>query len=144
MSKKDLYSDISTTTAFMPQALSSTTDITGTVIDTKGYGSVTFILNTDAIAAGDLNAQLLINEDDASGFGSSNAVADADLIGTEAATQIGTGAADDRTKRIGYNGSKRYVRCDLTVTANTGTDVVGCIAVLGHPQSAPIAGPSAG
>ena len=145
MSQKDLYSNITVTSAFVPQALSGTTNITsGAVIDTLGYDSLTFVLHTDAIAAADLNAQLLINEDTAIGMGSSNVVADADLIGTEALTQIGVGAVGDRAKRIGYKGNKRYVRCDLVVTANTGTDVVGCVAVLGHPTTAPTAADAAG
>lgn len=122
--------------AFPPQALSSTTDITGEVIDTQGFEEVVFVLQTDAIAASSLDAQLLISEDDDSGFGTSSAVDDADLVGTEAATAIDED--DDKvTKKIAYVGSKRYVRCDLTVTTNNGTDVVACMAILGRPNVAP-------
>ena len=144
MSKRDLYSNITVTPAFLPQALSGTTNITGTVIDTKGYNSLVFILYTDAIAAGDVNAILSIEDDTAADGSSSTAVADGFLIGTEALTQIGVGAVGNQAKRIGYKGSKRYVRCDLVVTGNGGTDVVGCLAVLGHPVTAPTAADVAG
>ena len=95
----DLKNNITTLNAFHPQALSGTTDITGAIIDAKGYGAVTFVLQTDAIAATDLDAQLLIQEGDDSGLSDAAAVADAFLIGTEAETAIAE--TDDKvTKRI--------------------------------------------
>lgn len=135
----DLYNNVTTLNAFHPQALSGTTDITGAVIDTHGYESVTFVLVTDAIAATSLDAQLAILEDSVSSFDSpATAVADGDLLGTEAATAIDED--DDKvTKRIGYTGSKRYLRCDLAVTANNGTDSVAAFCVLGSPIQAPVA-----
>lgn len=136
MSKRDLKNSIATSVAIEPQALSGNTDLTGEIIDTKGYSSLTFVLQTDAIAASTLDAQLLIQEGDAANLSDAAAAADADLIGTEAATAIAN--SDDKvTKRIGYKGNKRYVRCDLTVTSNNGTDVVGAIAVQGHATNNP-------
>ena len=134
MSKRDLKNDISTSVAIEPQALSGTNDLTGEIIDTKGYSSVTFVLLTDAIAVGSLDAQLLIQEGDAANL--SDAATATDLVGTAAATAIAE--TDDKvTKTIAYIGSKRYVRSNLTVTTNAGTDVVGAVCILGHAQSNP-------
>lgn len=129
----DLKSNLAASVAFPPQALSGTTDITGETIDTFGYESVLFVLSTDAIAASSLDAQLLIQEGDASNLSDAAAVADVDLIGTEAATAIAD--TDDKvTKTIGYTGGKRYIRSNLTVTSNDGTDVVSCVCLLGDQK----------
>lgn len=137
MSKRDLKNNISALVGFNPQALSGTSDITGEIIDTKGYSSVMWILSTDDIAVGSLDAQLLIQEGDAANLSDAATVAAADLEGTVAATAIAE-TDDSVTKKIGYKGSKRYVRSNLTVTTNAGTDVVACTCILGHAASNPV------
>ena len=129
----DLKNNVTVSSGFDPQALSSTTDIVGNIIDMQGFDSLTFVLQTDAIAASNLAAVLLIEEDDASNLASASAVADADLLGTEADTAI-TQATASASLSIGYTGSKRYVRPTLTVTTNDGTDVVSCLAIKGSQQ----------
>ena len=132
-SPADLKNNITLSSGFIPQALSGTSDIVGDIIDTRGYDSLTFVLSTDAIAASSLTAQLLIEEGAVANLSDATAVADADLLGTEAATAI-TQASDSVVLHIGYTGSKRYVRPTLTVSANDGTDVVSCIAIQGSQQ----------
>lgn len=128
---------ISPKAAIFPQAMSGTTDIVGTIIDTRGFESVTFILTTDAIAASSLAAQLLIEDGNDSGLSDAAAVDDAYLIGTEAATAI-TQASDKVALSIGYVGAKRYVRATLDITTNNGTDKIGCTAFLGNPIQLPL------
>ena len=131
---KDLKNNISALVGIFPQALSGTTDLVGQIIDRQDWDGLTFVLQTDAIAIGSLAAQMLVEEGDAANLSDAAAVADAHLIGTEAATAIDE--TDDKvTKSIGYIGTKRYVRATLTVTTNAGTDVVGALAVLSHPRS---------
>ena len=132
----DLHNNITPTVAFAPQALSGTSDLTGETIDTKGYSAVEFILSTDAIAAGSLDAQLLVQEGDEDDLSDAAAVADAFLIGTEADTAIAE-TDDKASKRIGLRITKRYCRANLTVTANDGTDVVSCVALLGGNRYLP-------
>ena len=60
----DLKNNIAVAVGFNPQALSGTTDITGEIIDTFDYDSVTFVLTCDDVAATTLDAQLLIQEGD--------------------------------------------------------------------------------
>lgn len=125
----DIHSEIKPEVAFPPQALSGTTDITGEIIDSRGYSGVEFIMQTDAIAAADLDAQLLIEQGDESDLSDAAAVGDDFLIGTEDATAISE--SDDKvTRKIGLRITKRYCRASLSVTANDGTDVVSCAAML--------------
>ena len=134
---RDRQSGLKPYVGFAPQALSGTTDITGEEIDTRGYDTCTFVLTTDAIAATSLDAQLEITECATSG-GTFTAVADVDLIGTEANTAIS--ASDDKVaKKIGYKGNLRYLKANLVVTANDGTDSVACTALLGMAHQAPVA-----
>jgi hypothetical protein len=41
-------------------------------------------------------------------------------------------SSDDQVRKIGYRGSKRYVRITITPAANTGAWLHGVVAVLGH------------
>jgi len=134
---KDMFNDIETRVAIEAQALSGTSDLTGQIIDRQGFESVTFVVSADAIAAADLDTLLNIEDGDDSGLSDAAAVADADLIGTEANTAIAD--TDDKvSKRIGYKGGKRFVRANLTVTNNDGTDVFSGICILGHANVMPV------
>ena len=54
----------------------------------------------------------------------------------EAATAIAD--TDDKvSKRIGLRVTKRYCRANLAITANDGTDVVACVALLGGNRYLP-------
>ena len=66
----------------------------------------------------------LIEESDNSDMSSSNAVADADLLGTEAAAALSAAGVSN----VGYIGNKRYVRA-TAVTAAGSTLSVGCTAI---------------
>ena len=132
----DIHNNITPSVAIEPQALSGTTDVVGEIIDTKGYSACEFVLITDAIAVGSLDAQLLIEEGDASNLSDAAAVSDTFLIGTEALTAIS--ATDDKVaKRLGLRITKRYARATLTVTTNAGTDVIGAVCLLGGNRYLP-------
>ena len=62
-------------------------------------------------------------------------VATADLLGTEAALTL---SAAGQIKRVGYAGSKRYLKLRLYGTG-TATAIVAATAVLGNPDLAPVA-----
>ena len=132
----DLHNNITPSVAIEPQALSGTTDVVGSIIDTKGYSACEFVLITDAIAVGSLDAQLLIEEGDASNLSDAAAVSDTFLIGTELLTAISE-TSDKVAKRIGLRITKRYARATLTVTANDGTDIVAAICILGGNRYLP-------
>ena len=73
-----------------------------------------------------------------SATGSLTAVADADLLGTEAGANLSGTAGSNNVTKIGYTGVNRYVSVNLPVTVGaTGVYGVNCI------QSDPIKAPQA-
>lgn len=125
---RDLASNIKVVTALSPAVQSA--NVNGAAIDTKGYGSCAFVLNTGAIvSAGDFGAKL--QESDTSGSGYTD-VAAADQVGSFEATAIA-----DATDKVSYVGHKRYARIVLTKAGGTSI-AAGAIAILGHAAERPI------
>lgn len=130
---KDRTSEKKIDVALTPQAISSDTTTNGEIIDTADYGALTFVLFTDAVSAGDVQA--LIQDGDDSGLSDAAAVADDFLIGTEAGTNID---AAHSIVKIGYVGKKRYVRLSA-VTDNSANLTVGAIAIQEEARKSPVA-----
>ena len=63
---------------------------------------------------------------------------DAELVGTEAEAGFAFGD-DDEVRKIGYKGTKRYVRLTITPSGNTGDVYVSAVAVQMHAHVAPVA-----
>ncbi len=127
---RDLASNIGAVLALSPAVQTAT--IKGNTIDTNGFESVAFIVNTGAIAsAGDFGLKL--QESDTTTDGDFTDVDADDLVGTLPAT-----ATADGSFKQSYIGHKRYVR--LVATKNGGTSVaIGAVAVLGGAHQRPIA-----
>ena len=111
------------------------------IVNTVGCRSVSFLIGTGVLADADATYVVLIEEGDDSGLSDAAAVADADLIGTELLAGF-TFAADGKGRKIGYKGSKHYVRCTVTPSANTGSSPVAILAVT-EPLQRPSANPPA-
>lgn len=139
---RDLMNVIHTVNAIPPiAARTDNTAIVSSIIDTLGYDSCTFVLaigtNTDANAT----FAVTMDEGTASDLTGSNAVAAADLVGTYALAGY-TFGDDTETRKIGYIGTKRYVRLTVTPTGNdAGNIFLAGVAVLGHPSRVPTANP---
>lgn len=140
----DLHNNCRTAVAIAPVAVGTTgTGQTGKVIDRAGYRGVEFVIAYGAITATAAVFTATIKEGDATG--SLTSVADADLLGTEALAGVAaavrtSGTSKNVTKRIGYQGSKRYVQCNIKSTATAGT-LIAATAVLHNPEVAPCANP---
>lgn len=83
---------------------------------------------------------MLLEEGDVSNLSDAAAVADADLLGTEALAAFQFDD-DNEVRKLGYKGHKRYTRLTITPVANASAAVLSAVAVLGHPASAPTANP---
>lgn len=107
------------------------TAIVGTIIDTADAAEVTLLVHIHAAADADTTITALLEDGDNSGLSDNAAVADAYLFGTEAGMAL---QFDSETKvaKIGYRGSKRYIRLTLTPANNTGSLTLSGIAVLGY------------
>lgn len=136
---KDLANLIVPAVAVPPQAVSDNTAVTGEIIDVAGYESVTF-----AVLAGTLSDTgtpaaaftVLLEESDDSGMSGATAVSDADMIGTEALASFEQ-TDDDEAFKLGYVGSKRYVRLTVTPTNNGSDALIAAACLLGHPANRP-------
>lgn len=133
---KDMHKNIKIVHAITPQAV-GTSGIAGgklsSAIDRRGYESAEFVFSygTTATVADTLTP--VIYEANATGD-TFTSVADADLIGSEAAVTL-TAAG---SKSIGYRGTKRYLKIRLYGTGHA-TGIVSAAAVLGDPAMAPVA-----
>jgi hypothetical protein len=140
---RDIASNLHFKPAFAPKAaVTDDTAQVSTILDTLGYGGacLAFVTGTDADA--DMTVTVLLEESNDSGMSGAIAVADADMIGTEALA--GYGFADDaECRKLGYIGNKRYIRATNTSSGNTGNLFLAGMWVLGHPASAPTANPPA-
>lgn len=135
----DMHNNIKVVLAIAPQAVGTTGAANGKlsgVIDRKGYHAVefTFSSGTSASVADTINP--IVYESDTATTAGFAAVADADLIGTEAGQKLTLTAAG--ASKIGYKGNKRYVGIRL-YGLGTATAIVQAQALLGSPASAPVA-----
>ena len=139
---RDLMNHIHVKAGAAPVVATDNTPVVSAIIDTQGYQSLAFIILTGTLADSDATFTTLVEHDDASGFGTKVAVPDKDLLGTEALASFAT-ADDGEPRKIGYVGSKRYVRLTVTPAANSGNAPLAIAALLGHPDVGPTDNPPA-
>lgn len=138
MKKQDMKSQ--TRLAFGINAtLSGTTPAKGNIVYVGDHGAATFglIAGTVTDAGTATGITWVIQESDTTADADFTAVADVDLVGTEAGLAITLDTADGApVGLIGYVGSKAYVRAVATGTTGTDAAVAG-IWLLQHPRYAP-------
>lgn len=103
--------------------LSGATPAAGDWIDMQGWEALTFTVSTGTVTdAGTASGfSFEVQESDTTAASDATAVADADLVGTEAALTVTSDTDDDKLiGSIGYIGGKRYVR--IVATGTSGTD----------------------
>lgn len=140
---RDLFNSINPIPAVYPVATAANdTAVVGQIIDRQGYESLTYVLSFGAIPDVDATFTILLEEGDVANLSDATAVADADLLGTEALAAP-LFSDDNKNKKLGYIGSKRYTRITITPANNTSATLVAVNAVLGFPAKAPTANPPA-
>lgn len=138
---RDLMNNINVKPVIAPAVVTDNTAQVGTAVDSLGYDSVTYVIQTGTLADADATFTALLQESDLSGSGYTD-VADVDLIGTEALASF-IFSDDAKCFKIGYKGAKRYTKLTVTPASNTGNAPLSAIAILGHPMSAPTSNPPA-
>jgi len=138
MAKLDGESNIKVLNAIDIQAITTDTTTAGDILDTQGYESVTFVFQAGTLTDGDYTP--LIREGDDSGLSDASEVSDLRLLpsgtGQEASAALST---SNGVSKIGVTSNKRYIEASL-VSANTSSGgTLGAIALLGHPNNAPVA-----
>lgn len=133
---RDDKNNLKISNALNPQTISSDTTTAGAIIDTANFDSLTFAVTSGALTDGTYT--VLIEDGNVSNLSDAAAVADAYLIGTEAAASF-IATEDNTTKKIGYIGIKRYVRLSIVSASTSSGGLLSAVAVQGVPASAPVA-----
>lgn len=141
---RDLHNNIDVKRGLSPVAAGTdNTPYVSEIVDTAGYGSVEFILQIGANTDADATFTVLFEDGNASNLSDNAAVADDYLLGTEALASF-TFADDNKCRKIGYIGTKRYCRVTVTPANNgAGNIYMAGVWLRGHPISAPTANPPA-
>ena len=130
MAKRELKSTTTQVVALNTTAISSDTTTNGVILDTTGYESILFVIQSGTLADGTYTP--LIQEGDDSGLSDAASVADADLTNTEAS--VAFAATDDNAvKSIAYVGDKRYVRLNIVSASTSSGGTLSAVAVKGNP-----------
>lgn len=138
---RDLMNSIHPVRAISPVAgAGDNTAFVSEIIDTQGYDSLTFVILTGALPDADATFVVLVEDGDAANLSDAAAVDDKFLVGTELLAAFNFGD-DNETRKIGYIGPKRYVRLTITPAANTGANLIGAVAIKGHPAQGPTPNP---
>jgi hypothetical protein len=137
---KDLMNKIHTARVISPVSVADNTAQVGQIIDRQGYNSLTYVIAAGSVADADATFAVLLEESDDAAMSGATAVADADLLGTEALAGFQFDD-DNETRKLGYIGAKRYTRLTITPAANASAALVAAIAILGHPMIAPTPNP---
>ncbi|MEW5725872.1 MAG: hypothetical protein AB1896_22365 [Thermodesulfobacteriota bacterium] len=133
----ELRNNVEVRRAISPVVGVDNTPLVSQIIDKGLYRALEFVIATGTLADADATFTTLVEHGDAANLSDAAAVPDADLIGTEAGASFDI-ADDDSVFKIGYKGSKRYVRLTITPANNTGNAPVAAVALLARGMSAPV------
>ena len=135
MASRDILNSIKVTPAINPgAAITGNAATNGAVIDTQGFESVTFAVQSGTITDGSFAVK--IQEGDQPTLSDASDVVAGDYIG--AAISFAA-AANNLVKKIGYRGSHRYIRAVLTQAGATNGGVMSAVAILGNAHNNPVA-----
>jgi hypothetical protein len=116
----ELHSNVKFSPAIPPAAATSdNTPWVSEILDCAGYEHNELVLLSGTLAFVAASFSVLLEEGDASDLSDAAAVADADLLGTEADAGFASNE-DDTAKQLGYRGTKRYIRATVTPSGNSG------------------------
>ncbi|MCR5874371.1 hypothetical protein LRS10_09465 [Phenylobacterium sp. J426] len=134
---RDLANSLKVVRAISPAAaVADNTPFVSQIVDLAGFGGCMFAINLGALADADATFTVLVEHGDQANLSDAAAVPDDKLTGTEAAAGF-TFADDNAVRKIGYVGSKRYLRLTITPANNSGNAFVSAVAILGHSRYGP-------
>jgi hypothetical protein len=131
---RDLANHLEVRRAISPAAATAdNTAYVSQIIDLAGFQSLVFAILLGALADADATFTVLVEHGDVANLSDAAAVADAGLTGTEAAAGFNFGD-DNKVRKIGYVGNKRYVRLTVTPANNTGNVFLAAVAILSNTR----------
>lgn len=140
--KFDLMNRVNVKRGISPAAaVTDNTPFVSQIFDMQGHNAAMFLIligaNTDANAT----FTVLMEESDAANMTGANAVADADLIGTEALAGFTAADDDNELRKLGYKGAKRYIRTTITPAGNDSGNIFLAGAWIATPDDQPAPNP---
>lgn len=135
---RDLHNNILVSRGLSPVAAGTdNTAYVSQIIDTANFDATEFLILIGANTDADATFTTLVEDGDNASLTDNAAVADAYLLGTEALASFDF-SDDNETRKIGYIGSKRYVRVTITPANNAAGNIfiAGCWLQAG-PRVAP-------
>jgi hypothetical protein len=133
----DFHHNVKQVQAIIPATIGANATKTGPVIDRQNYGGVEWVIDYGAVTTTGTIVTIVAREGDVTGTMTS--IADGDLFGTEALASLLAGAraagtGKEVSKRLGYNGSKRYVQLLAVQTGVTSVGGIAATALLFNPN----------
>lgn len=141
---RDLHNSVYPKRALSPVAAGTdNTAYVSQILDMQGYESAELVILIGANTDADVTFTVLIEDGAASNLSDAAAVADAQLLGTEALASFQFDD-DNEVRKIGYTGNKQYLRATITPANNAAGNIfIAAVWLLGHPRSMPTANPPA-
>jgi len=135
---QDLLNNVKASRGISPVsgAADNTTQVSQ-IIDTASFDSLVFLLALGTLSDADATFAVTMDHGDAANLSDAAAVASTDLVGTLAGASF-IFSDDDTVKKVGYIGSKRYVRLTITPSNNTGAWLLAVIALQGSATKSPV------
>lgn len=133
----DLHNTLATRNGLnVTRQTNADTAIVGNIIDLLGYDGCEFVVIVGDLTDADATVAITLDEGNVSNLSDAGAVAAADRIGS--LPSFAAASDDHAVKRVGYKGSKRYVRITATPTGNNSGNVdIAAICVLGGAMKMP-------
>src|SRR5579862_2543228 len=126
---QDLHNNIHLRRGISPAAaVADNTPFVSQIVDLAGYDAAEFAICAGSLADADATFTALVEHGDAANLSDAAAAPDSDLLGTEALASF-IFSDDNATRKIGYRGSKRYVRLTITPANNASAAVFGAVAI---------------
>jgi hypothetical protein len=142
MPNREIHNTLHVVPLIVPiAARTDNTAIVSSIIDLAGYNAAEFVIVTGTNT--DTNATFAVTVDagDVANLSDAAAVAASQLVGTLALASFDFGD-DNECRKIGYIGTKRYVRVTVTPSGNdSGNIFISGVAILGYPATGPTANP---
>lgn len=138
MAFRDLHHNVHVQPGIVPVvATSNNTPWVSAIIDTQGYDSCEFLLQAGVLGSVGSTYAVLVEDGNQANLSDNAAVASKFLVGTVASAGFTQAADQNKCKKIGYIGDKRYVRVTVTPTGNSAAAYMSGMWLLGHPRSMP-------
>lgn len=136
---RDFANSVDVRRAISPAAAKTdNTPFVSQIIDLSGFSMLVFAILLGSLADVDATFTVLVEHGDQANLSDAVAVPDVNLTGSEASAGFDS-SADNKVRKIGYVGTKRYVRLTVTPANNAGDVYLSAAAILSGGRYSPTA-----